>query len=317
MVQVVLRCKEHMQSLMKSKEGDQFGKQLQDSLENVQRLVNNSTDELRRKEIVIQNLEQTLKQEKDVIESAWSRLDERSKTVERKFVAAQTQALWNVTDVKQSYEKLLEQRSDELTTTRRNLNQKIQDWKERHKERNKELKRLENEFQALKQQKNSIKTSKAVQCDLKAKIGKISLKEPLEIKSIIKQVSLPSSFRSLFSPRLFSQNAIIPPCNDALWAHEATSLIALKAIQYKAHFFSQPLFKDKGDNLTSPTLSLKELVSRFFLSQFSWKQLALYMCRDFLRTVVLLSDSSHRFELWSFLLGLKVTKSRIDLDLGS
>lgn len=62
---------------------------------------------------------------------------------------------------------------------------------------------MENELTALKEQKQFTKASKAVQCELKAKIGKISLKEPLEIKSILKTISLPASFASLFSPRLF------------------------------------------------------------------------------------------------------------------
>ena len=67
-------------------------------------------------------------------------------------------------DLKQSYEKLLQSREQDLASTKTNLNQKIADWKERYKDRGRELRRTEAELLSFK---STVQVNnRAIQCEL-------------------------------------------------------------------------------------------------------------------------------------------------------
>ena len=46
-------------------------------------------------------------------------------------------------------------------------------------------------------------------------------------KSIIRVISLPSTFEQIFTPQLFMPNTIIPPCIDKQWAQSIINLLSL------------------------------------------------------------------------------------------
>ena len=88
-------------------------------------------NELLRKEGVIQNLNVSHAKNNEILEKARQNLNDDSQLVQRKFMKAQSLALFKANDVTESYEKILNQRKEEYEKNSKLLTRKVNDLKDR------------------------------------------------------------------------------------------------------------------------------------------------------------------------------------------